>query len=191
MKRSSARSSKRLVLGVSFIVVIAVLVFAFLLPYMDAQKQESLIYDMKDLSYMEYFYFGDSTEISEVTQAGGFAQGMPGGMGVHFGEAGMALWSGAKEIDPSLKLESYCLLRIADSQAEARNAQYADLTVSRVENGDESGVSDDAAAAGFSYDQNTYAITSNDKIYEVADESFFVALFAFLEEKGVLAPEVN
>jgi len=50
---------------------------------------------------------------------------MPGGMGTYFGEADLALWSGAKDIDPSLKLEPYCLLRIADSQVEARNSQYA------------------------------------------------------------------
>lgn len=191
MKNSSAPSAKRLVLILSFIAVIAVLVLAFLLPHMDAKKQESLIYDMKDLSYMEYFYFGDSTKISEVTQVEGFVHGMPGGMGTHFGEAGLALWRGAKEIDPALELEPYCLLRIADSQVEARNAQYADLTINYVKNDDDPGVSADAAAVGFSYDQNTYVITANDRIYEVADEAFFMDLFVFLDEKGVLAPKVN
>ena len=191
MKKDAALTSKRLALILGFVAVIAVLVLAFLLPRMDAKKQESLIYDMKDLSYMEYFYFGDSTEISEVTQAGGFSHGMPGGMGTHFGEADLALWQGVKDTDPSLKLEPYCLLRIADSQVEARNSQYADLTVHRVENAEDPKVCNYIGTVGFSYDRNTYVITSDDRIHEVADEAFFIDLFAFLDEKDVLPPEVK
>ena len=192
MKKDSVLFSKRLlVLSLSFIAVIVVIVLAFLLPHMESKKQESLIYDMKDLSYIEYFYFGSSTKISEITQAGGFEHGMPGGMGTYFGEADLALWSGAKDIDPSLKLEPYCLLRIADSQVEARNSQYADLTINHVKNGDDPNVSNYVDTVGLSYDQNTYVITSNDRIYEVADESFFIDLFAFLDNKDVLPPKVN
>jgi len=191
MKKSSALSSKRLVLILGFIAVIVVLILAFLLPNMDAKKQESLIYNMKDLSYIEYFHFGDSTKISEVTEAEGFAQGTPGGMGTHFGDADLALWQGVKDIDPSLELEPYCLLRIADSQVEARNSQYADLTISHVKNGDAPNVSDYVDTVGFYYDRNTYVITSNDRIYEVADESFFVDLFAFLDDKDVLPAKVK
>lgn len=192
MKKNSALFPKRLiVLGLGFIAVIVVLVFAFLLLHMDPKKQESLIYEMKGLSYIEYFYFGSSTKISEVTKAGGFGHGMPGGMGTYFGEADLALWQGANDIAPSLKLEPYCLLRIADSQVEARNSQYVDLTINHVKNGDDPNVSDYVDTVGFSYDQNTYLITSNGRIYEVADESFFIDLFAFLADKDVLPPKAN
>jgi len=191
MKKGSALTSKRLLLNLSCIAVIVVLVLAFLLPHMDTKKQESLIYDMKDLSYIEYFYFGSSTKISEVTQAGGFEHGMPGKMGTYFGEADLALWQGTNDVAPSLKLEPYCLLRIADSQVEARNSQYADLTINRVENTDDPNVCDYIDTVGFSYDQNIYVITSNGRIYEVADESFFIDLFTFLDDKDVLPPKVE
>jgi len=191
MKRGTALSSKRLVLIIGFIAVIVMIVLAFLLPHKESKKQESLIYDMKDLSYLEYFYYGNSTKISEVTQAGGFEHGMPGGMGNYFGEADLALWQETKNFDPSLELEPYCLLRIADSQAEARNSQYADLTISRVKNSDTTNVSDYVDKIGFSYDQNIYVITFNDQIYEIADKSFFIDLFAFLDDRDVLPPKVN
>jgi len=192
MKKDSVLFSKRLlVLSLGFIAVIVVIVLAFLLPHMDSKKQESLIYDMKDLSYIEYFYFGNGTKISEITQAGGFEHGMPGGMGTYFGEADLALWQGTNDVAPSLKLEPYCLLRIADSQVEARNSQYADLTINRVENTDDPNVCDYIDTVGFSYDQNIYVITSNGRIYEVADESFFIDLFTFLDDKDVLPPKVE
>ena len=191
MKKTSTIPSKRLVLILGFIAAMVVIVLAFLLPHKESKKQESLIYDMKDLSYLEYFYFGSGTKISEITQAGGFEHGMPGGMGTYFGETDLALWQGATDIDPSLKLEPYCLLRIADSQVEARNSQYADLTINHVKNGDDPNVSDYVDTVGFSYDQNTYVITSNGRIYEVADESFFIDLFAFLDDKDILPPKVN
>jgi len=66
-----------------------------------------------------------------------------------------------------------------------------DLTINHVKNGDDPNVSNYVDTVGLSYDQNTYVITSNDRIYEVADESFFIDLFAFLDNKDVLPPKVN
>lgn len=192
MKRTTALSSKqRLALGFCLVVIIGIIMLAFLSTYIDSKRQDSLIYDMKGLSYLEYFYFGNSTEISEITQIEGFEYGLSGGMGTHLGQTDLPLWQGTKAIEPSLKLEPCYLIRIANNQVEARNSQYADLTINHVKNDNAPDVYDYVNTVGFSYDQNTYVITSNGQIYEVADESFFIDLFSFLEDHGVLPQKVN
>lgn len=190
MEHNKPLFSKRIfIVSLCFVALVGIFMFVFLSARINAEKQNSLIYNMKDLSYFEYFYFGSSTKIREITGTEGHGYGMGGGMGSHFGQKDMSLWRGTDAIDSSLQLVSCYLLRISDSQAGV-SSQYADLTISYVQNGADPNVSNYVGTVGFSYDQDTYVITANGQIYEVADKSFFVDLFSFLEDEQVLPPKV-
>ena len=149
---------------------------------------------MKDLSYINYFYYGGSTKISEITRNTGrdFKVGPGlGSAGFGFGQADLPLWQGTSEIDESLQLNPRYLLRIAEDEHTYASSQYADLTINDVENSEDPDIFDYVETAGFIYDQRPFLITSNGRIYEVADKSFFVELFAFLDDERVFPPKVK
>jgi hypothetical protein len=170
-------------------VVLAGILAFVLLKAHNEQKQNSLIYSMKEQSSFEYFYLGGSRKISDVTREDGVEYGIGGGMGNRFGEKDVPLWGGTSDSDLPLQLVPYYLLRVYDSQTRT-DPNYADLTINYVQNNDDPDISHYVGLVGFSYDQDAYVITSNGQIYEVAGQSFFVDLFSFLEDEGVLPPKV-
>lgn len=194
-KRIKALLSNRiLVAGLCLVVLAGIFVFMFVSARINEQKQDALIRDMKDLSYFKYFYYGGSTKISEITRntGRGFKVGPGlGSAGFGFGQADLPLWQGTSEIDESLQLNPRYLLRIAEDEHTYASSQYADLTINDVENSEDPDIFDYVETAGFIYDQRPFLITSNGRIYEVADKSFFVELFSFLDDERVFPPKVK
>ena len=187
-------SNRIFVVGLCFVVLAGIFMFMFVSARINEQKEDALIRDMKDLSYFKYFYAAGSTKISEITRDGGrgfkIGPGL-GSAGFGFGQAELPLWQGTSEIDESLQLDPMYLLRIAEDEHTYASSQYADLTISYVENSEDPGIFDYVETAGFFYDQDPFLITSNGRIYEVADKSFFVELFSFLDDERVLPPKVK
>ena len=174
-------------------VLAGIFVSLFVSARINEQKQDALIRDMKDLSYFEYFYYSGSTKISEITRDKGIGYKIGPGLGSWesgFGQADLPLWRGTREIDESLQLYPMYLLRIAEDEHTYASSQYADLTINYVENSADPDIFDYVETAGFFYDQDPYLITSNGRIYEVEDQSFFVELFSFLDDERVLPPKV-
>lgn len=187
-------SNRILVAGLCFMVLAGIFVFMFMSARINEQKEDALIRNMKDLSYFEYFYYAGSTKISEITRKEGRGYKIGSGLGsagFGFGQAELPLWQGTSEIDESLQLYPMYLLRIADDKQAFANSQYADLTINGVENGADPGIFDYVETAGFFYDQDPFLITSNGRIYEVADKSFFVELFSLLDDERLLPPKVK
>lgn len=186
-------SNRILVAGLCFVVLAGIVVFMFVSARINEQKQDALIRDMKDLSYFEYFYYAGSTKISEITRKKGIGYKIGPGLGsagFGFGQADLPLWQGTNEIDESLQLNPRYLLRIAEDEHTYASSQYADLTINGVENSTDPDIFDYVETAGFIYDQRPFLVTSNGRIYEVADQSFFVELLSFLDDERVLPPKV-
>ncbi len=186
-------SNRAFVAGLCFVVLAGIGVFLLVSARINEQKQDALIRNMKDLSYFEYFYFAGSTKIREITRYRGRGYKRSPGLGsleYGFGQADLPLWQGTREIDESLQLYPTYLLRIAEDEHAYARSQYADLTINYVENSDDPDIMDYVETAGFIYDQGPFLITSNGRIYEVADQSFFVELFSFLYDQRALPPKV-
>ena len=130
-------SNRILVAGLCFVVLAGIVVFMFVSARINEQKQDALIRDMKDLSYFEYFYYGASTKISEITRNTGISYKISPGLGrtgFGFGQTDLPLWRGTSEIDESLQLRPKYLLRIAEDEHTYASSQYADLTINSVKN---------------------------------------------------------
>lgn len=191
MERRKALSyNKILRIGLCITLVVGISIIVFCKKHIDIKKQNALIYDMKNMSTLEYFYFGGSTKISKVTRKeNGVKYGIGGGMGNHFGRQDMPLWEGTSDTDLPLEIVPYYLLRISDGRT-GDDSQYADVIINYVENSADANIIDFVSRAGFSYDGDVYVVTSNGQIFEVADKSFFIDLFSFLDDKDILPPKV-
>lgn len=176
---------RRVIAAVGCLVVLIVLFLFF-----HSQKQTYGINDIKGLSYFEYFYIASGAEISEITKTAGIGYGMSGGLGNHFGQPDAPLWDGTTNISPSLELTPYYLLRISDSQTTVA-LQSVDLTVHYVADASTPSISEMVDSLGFYYNQDPYIITSNGEICKIADESFFVDFFCFLDDESILPPKVE
>ena len=187
--RKKRYSKRMLIMLLCLAALLAIVVLAFWSSRIHEQRQNSIVDNMKDLSYIEYFHVFSGAKMSEIIKGGGRGYGIGGGLGSQFGQEDISLWRGTGDIDLSLRLEPYCLLRISDSQTTA-SSQYADLTVNYVQNSTDPDVSDLVEKIGFSYGQDWYVITSRGQIYEIADQAFFVDLFSFFDDETVLQPKV-
>jgi len=188
MVRDSKGLKKLLLLGLCFVSFVLIFVF---LSVTSSNRQASMIDDMKQLSYFEYYYFSGETKVANVTRVKGHEYRIAGGMGNKFGQANLRLWQGTTKVDSSLDLEPLYLLRIADANAQERGSHYADLTINFVKNSKDQSIHNYVDDVGFSYAQNRYVVTSDDLIYEIADKTFFGDLLAFLDSEGVLPPNVK